>query len=209
MLPACPEPLPSDIDGALRKLAVLWARHPARPRLKHKAEAHWDNLLKDWSEDKNLPLLIRKREKGVARGEVVNHDSGRKLIPTDNSPASWAYLKAFCGELLSLSDIHQALEADRIPVAMVVDGEMRARSLYKCCRVAGPNTNKLGWKVCHKRDVGLNGRTSIKDRPLHTLQSHFQRFLAPSNIFLVPLNLGGLGEVSHFIEAVAEDQNGL
>jgi hypothetical protein len=183
-LPVCPNPLPPDVEGELGRLASLWARHVARPRIDPEIAAHWERLIESWSTDESLPLLIRKTEKGIARGEVVVHDSGRELIPTDNSPASWSYLQAFSGVRLDLSDIRRALDADAIPVAIVVDREMTVRARYKCCRVASPNPNRLGWKVCHKREVGLRGRGSLKHRRIADLQAHFRDFLSLSNIFL-------------------------
>ncbi|HNC85082.1 MAG TPA: hypothetical protein PK999_18665, partial [Nitrospira sp.] len=89
-----------------------------------------------------------------------------------------------------------------IPVAMVVTAEMQARATYKCSRSCFETPNKLGWKVCHIEPVGLHGRASITERPILELQGHFRRLLSPSNMFLVPLILAGLGEIPHFIKAV-------
>jgi hypothetical protein len=129
MLYRCPTPLPVDLDAELRRLASLWAEHPVRPRIDSKVATHWDALIAAWAEDDALPLLIRKWKNeeagkesgGEGRGEVIIHDSGRELVPADNSAASWSYLSAFCGELPSLSDIQKALKEDRIPVAMVTN----------------------------------------------------------------------------------------
>jgi hypothetical protein len=159
--------------------------------------------------DEKMPLLIRKSEKGIARGEVIVHDSGRVLISTDNSPASWSYLNAYSGLQPTLADVRRALDEDKIPVAMVIDREMALRSRYKCSRSLTPNPNKLGWKVCHKRGVRLSGRGPLKHRRLVDLQTHFRNFMSPSNMFLVPLSLGGLGEVPQFIEAIAFELHGL
>ena len=208
-LPHCPDPLPTEIDVGIHRLARLWAAHPMRPRLIPRIAARWDALISAWAADERLPLLVRKSESDVARGEVIIHDSGRELVPTDNSPASWSYMKAYAGEVPTLREVHGAFASDSIPVAMVVDREMRARSRYRCCRVKMLNPNAFGWKVCHKLEVGLNGRASLKNRPIVLLQAHFRDFLSPSNMFLVPLFLGGLGEVRHFIEAISRQPRGL
>jgi hypothetical protein len=199
----CPDPLPDDLVGELSSLARLWARHADCPHLDPRTALYWDELINSWSTDPKLPLLIRKREKGVARGEIIRHVTGRELVLTDNSPASWSYMLAFAGEKPSIEDIRVFLERDEIPVSMVVDRQMKARSRYLCSKVSVPNPNKLGWKVCHIKRVGLGGRGSVKERPIHELESHFRTFLAPSNMFLVPLALGGLGELPQFIEAMA------
>ncbi len=202
-------PAPPDIERLLKRLATLWAKHPARPRLALAAAKHWDRLIDSWIGDRQLPLLVRKREQGIARGEIVEHSSGRKLILTDNSPASWTYMEAFSGKLPSLSDIRCALKNDTIPFAMVVDRQMKARAQYKCCRGAFQGPNKLGWRVCHKRSVALGGRGPLRSRPIEELHEHFRNFLSPSNIFLVPSVLGGLGEIRHLIEAINREPHGL
>jgi hypothetical protein len=208
MLPECPNPLPADLDGELRRLASLWAKHPVRPRIEPREAAHWDDLIGAWAADESLPLFIRKSRGLEVRGEVIIHDSGRELVPTDNSAALWSYLSAFCGQMPSISDIRSALKEDLIPVAMMVTREMKERSLYKC-RVAELSPNTLGWKVCHRRRVGLGSRSPLKHRRLPDLQLHFRNFLSPSNMFLVPKLIGGLGEVPQFIEALSSEPRGL
>lgn len=204
-LPSCPDPLPEDLDRELARLASLWGKHSARPRLDATVARHWDELIMSWSVEPSLPLLVRKREQGIARGEVILHESGRKLVLTDNSPASWSYMLAFAKTKPSLEDIRGYLERDEVPVAMVIDRETKARARYKCSKVTVANPNILGWKVCHRRKVALLGRGTVKNRAITHLQSHFRSFLAPSNMFLVPLALGGLGELPHFIEASGDN----
>lgn len=205
----CPDPLPDDLAGELVSLGGLWARHADRPRLDVKTARHWDQLVGSWSNDPKLPLLIRKSERGVARGEMIHHATGREMVLTDNSPASWSYMLAFARETPSIEDVQGFLERDEIPIAMVVDRNMKARSRYRCAKVSVPNPNKLGWKVCHIKKVGLGGRQSVKQRPIRELQSHFRNFLSPSNMFLVPLILGGLGELPQFIEVMTDGLEGL
>jgi len=205
----CPNPLPDDLVAELTKLAGFWARHAICPRMDKRTSHHWDELVSTWSTDPKLPLLIRKKERGVARGEIIRHESGRELVLTDNSPASWSYMLAFAKEKPSIEDIRGFLKRDEIPVSMVVDGEMNARSRYRCSLVAGLNPNKLGWKVCHIQKVGLGRRRTVKQRPILDLQLHFRAFLAPSNMFLVPKILGGLGELPQLIEAMAHTRDAL
>jgi hypothetical protein len=112
---------------------------------------------------------------------------------------------AFAKVTPSLTEIRDWLDRNEIPVAMVVDREMLARARYTCSKVTIANPNKLGWKVCHRRKLALRGKGSVKHRDIGYLQAHFRDFLSPSNMFLVPLALGGLGEIQHFIEAVTDD----
>ncbi len=208
-LPVCPDPLPSELNIQIEHVADLWAKSPARPRIAPAIARHWDDLIKAWSEDESLPLLVRKSESGIARGEIFLHESGRQLVSTDNSPASWSYMLAIAGERPDIARVSACLAADEIPVAMIVDREMRARSRYKCSRVSIPNPNSLGWKVCHKHRVALRGRGPLAQRRIEDLRSHFRDFLSPSNIFLVPLVLAGLGELPQFIAAIGRESGGL
>jgi hypothetical protein len=204
-LPSCPCPLPEDLNQELSALASMWAKHAARPRLDAEVVRHWDELIHQWSIDRSLPLLLRKQERGIARGEVILHESGRELVLTDNSPASWSYMLAFAKAKISLEEVRDCLERNEIPVAMIIDREMIARSRYKCSRVKAVNPNAYRWKVCHRSRVALEGSGTVKKRSLKLLQEHFKRFLSPSNMFLVPLALSGLGELPHFIDAMGND----
>jgi len=205
LLPRCPDPLPEDLDRELKRIGDLWAEHPVRPRLDAAVARHWDELVRSWSVDPELPLLIRKKQAGVARGEMVKHESGRQLVLTDNSPASWSYMLAFAREDPSLDNIRGYFERAEIPVAMVVDGQMHARAHYIAALADIANPNVLGWKVCHRRRVALHGHGAVQNRDIAHLQSHLRNFLSPSNMFLVPLELAGLGELPHFIDAIGDD----
>jgi hypothetical protein len=55
------------------------------------------------------------------------------------------------------------------------------------------------------RRIGLGGRDPLKHRHLLDLKLHFRDFLSPSNMFLVPKALGGLGELPQFIEALSDE----
>jgi hypothetical protein len=58
-LPGCPNPLPVDLDSELERLAVLWAKHPTRPRLGTNVAKHRDRLIGLWISDESPPLFIR------------------------------------------------------------------------------------------------------------------------------------------------------
>lgn len=201
-LARCPDPLPKDLVGQIEALASFWAAHPTRPRLPTQAIASWDALVREWADELSLPLLIRKVGRDTVRGKILEHQSGRELVCTDNSPAAWLYMQADAGLRMAPTDVRDALASDRIPMAMVMDSRMREEARYRCSRISGPSPNVLGWKLCHKRQVRLRGRGPVETRPIELLREHFIDFLSPSNMFLVPLNLGGLGELQEFIAAI-------
>jgi hypothetical protein len=206
-IPLCPDPFPPELDQPLQELAATWAKSANRPSPIPRIVAEWDKLLEEWASDETLPLFVRKKQKDYSRGQSVAHQSGRELIPTDNSPAQWSFAMALVGAKPNLADIHDLLLAKKIPIAMIMGPAERERAMYHGLRSEVPNPNALGWKVCHKDGVRLRGRGDINAISLTHLQAHFKRFLAPSNMFLVPKALAGLGELPQFIEAMREEMS--
>jgi hypothetical protein len=78
---------PADVDRQLRRLATLWAKHSCPPRIDPKVAAHWDKLIAAWAADDDLPLFIRKWKGVEVRGDIIIHDTGRAVVPADNSAA--------------------------------------------------------------------------------------------------------------------------
>ena len=66
--------------------------------------------------------------------------------------------------------------------------------------------NADGWKVCHIDPVGLRGRTPLARRPLGALVEVARRLVSPRNMFLVPKDRAGFGELPEVI-AVARRMN--
>lgn len=205
-LPSCPDPLPADLASAVECLASLWATHPDRPRIEAAVIGNWEKLITDWIGDKQLPLLIRKSGNGGLRGEKSCHKSCRGLVRADNSPAWWSCALAFSGKCPSISDIHDLFERDQIPFALTLTQQEKAHSTYKCTSkiLRRNNPNKLGWKVCHRTAIGLSSNNSIEQMPIENLEKHFRQFISPSNMFLIPKKLGGLGELPQFICAIGD-----
>jgi hypothetical protein len=86
---------------------------------------------------------------------------------------------------------------------MALAREERVKAKYRCNRQA-LNLNELGWKVCHRVGVG-EGRPRISEQaPWERICSHFRRFVSPSNLFLVPKEWSGLGELSSVIRAFGD-----
>src|SRR5947207_10343598 len=89
IFPPAPERLPSEMLRLLAELARLWAVGPQRPRPDSLVLEHWEKLISAWAADPNLPLLVRKF--GDNRGSRLVHQTGRPVVPADNSPAQCAY----------------------------------------------------------------------------------------------------------------------
>ncbi len=223
---ACPDPLPEDLQRLASTLAAAWLSHPARARVDQATCDHWRTLLRLWTEDRSFPLYIRKAAGN--RGSIVEHVSGRHLVPVDNSVAHWALALALMGLKPALSDIRLWIDTDRIPVALALTKSEKAQAAYRhllsntprvvssidaveIVRVGGnsyvlPSLNALGWKVCHVEAVGI-GRGDIRELPMDVLAAHFRRYLDPSNMFLVPKTWAGLGEMPEMIAAAHAEKN--
>jgi hypothetical protein len=189
-----------EISNSLRELGRAWAISPSRPRIDTKALQAWKDLARAWASS-SLPLVIRKS--GLARGSVIRHESGRDLVIADNSPAQWAFNRAFGGAVYALADVISLMEMDQIPFTYIAKASEKPLMRYKCTLKAEDNINARGWKLCHIQEIGLGTRTPIERLEIGTLVNHFIRFVDPNNHFLVPLAWGGLGEVPEVIESIA------
>lgn len=199
-IPACPDPIPPEMDELLLRLAQMWRDAPSRPRVALSVCAAWDGLLLQWQQS-DLPLLIRQVRKEMARGEALSHVSGRTIIPTDNTTANWVLSQALEGLCPTISDIALKFAQRSMPVAMMFKGKAESDRAWQKGTREGVLLNALGWKVCHIEPVGL-GRGDLLQRPLSELQDHFFKFLSPTNMFVVPKALGGMGELPHFVSAM-------
>jgi hypothetical protein len=138
-----------------------------------------------------VPLFVRKGSAG--RGLMLTHASGRRLIPSDNSPAVWAFTLALQGQRPTIEQVRELIEARKIPVEFTRLG-------------AYGELNKAGWKLAHVQKLGLNVRGPLEGLPLPVLREHFCKFLAPVNMFVVPKGWAGLGEVPEVIEAIQSER---
>jgi hypothetical protein len=183
------------MDIPMRQLAAAWATSPLRPRVALSVKRHWADLVNQWADDPTIPLFVRKASAG--RGRTLTHVSGRCLIPGDNSPAVWAFTNALQGQCPTIKQVREALSARKIPVEFT--------------RLGGyGELNKAGWKLAHMQPVGLKVRRPLEELPLTTLRKHFDNFLSPANMFVVPKAWPCLGEMPAVIEAIEnEDRNGM
>jgi hypothetical protein len=200
-LPPCTNDLPAERVEHIERFAAAWAISPVRPCPSVAVIEHWRALLSEWAADPSLPIYVRKRANN--RGAEIAHPSGRKLIPTDNSPAHWAYTLACAGECPSLQTIRQWVEHDLIPVAMILTASERQNPTHPCVLSNQYNVNRQGWKLAHISPVGLNTKTHLVDLPLERLVQNFLNLMSPGNMFVIPLHWAGLGETIQVIEALA------
>ena len=96
-LPTSPSVLPGAIDALLSQLADAWAGSEIRPKVPADISAHWDALIEECLASKDLPLFVRRWGRAEARGQIVQHISGRQLVPSDNTLANWVFVQAYAG----------------------------------------------------------------------------------------------------------------
>lgn len=178
----------NELREPLADLGERWAASRHRPRPQPDILVAWDKLLSDWVQS-DLPLVLRDQAR---RGETLAHISGRLLIFGDNSPANWSFGLALRGIVPSIEDIVAVGVAEIVPLSFLAKGEAAKRNL-----------NRAGWKVCHINPVSDRKRTKPENSELDRLAAGFVRFLSPRNIFLIPKQISGAGELPEVIEAVA------
>jgi len=159
-------------------------------------------LIDEWASTKDLCLFVRKRGRDDARGQVIAHTTGRSLVPCDNTLAHWAFVAAFRGECPSIEDIRRSVDKRELPVAMALKAFELPLCEFRTLRNRIENLNKLGWRVCHRVSIGIRKPGSLSELPIEDLKLHFKRFLAPSNMFLVPKLFGGMGELPSMLEVM-------
>ncbi|MBE3093752.1 MAG: hypothetical protein IMZ52_01885 [Actinobacteria bacterium] len=199
--------MPDTIENLLSQLASEWYYSEMRPRISEKSLEHWDKLITDWSENQELPLLIRKPKEG--RGQSLVHIATRReLIPTDNSPANWSFFHAYQKIEFDLKDIRKLFDDGEIPIAFLLSKYEGQNAVYKKnMQRSETNINRSGWTVCHINPVGLNKNKKIIEMSIEELKQHFKDFLSPSNMFLIPSDLEGFGELPHLIQEMKNKKN--
>ncbi len=96
-------------------------------------------------------------------------------------------------------------ERDQIPVALALEKSEKGVATYKCCLPGRGNLNKRGWKLCHIEGVGLLERKETGELPIEKLEDRFRKLLSPRNMFVVPKDRSGLGELPEMIAAVRKE----
>lgn len=178
----------------ISELGKIWNKK--RPRIEPNIERAWDTLIDIWAESSDLPLILRKSS-GI-RGKEYQHSSGRSIVVSDNSPAQWVCYRALKGDVPTTDNIREYLADDKIPMSYAIKKSDKVHVDYK--RTLGEfSLNKLGWKLCHISPVGIKSRKKIDELNINEVVSKFKNLLKPSNFFLVPKLLGGLGEVEEFV----------
>lgn len=195
-----------DIFGEkLAELAADWATSPLRRKPGVETVRRWGALLDDWVRS-DIPLIVRKSS--FARGSEHQHvPSGRVLTFADNTTAHWAMSLALKDVVPSIEGIRSMMDAGTIPTFFALKRAERATLRYGAVGFFGSTELNKIWKVCHIDPIGLRYQSDVLSMDLDILSSHMKSFLWPGNMFLVPIEYGGLGETREFCEAMRMELN--
>lgn len=186
-----------DIQNKIKELGRLWKESENGFKIPMRILNSWEQLISNWATDSSMPLIIRK---GSARGQEFEHPSGRKIIISDNTFALWVYHNASKQNVFSIDEIKKMLENNNIPMVYALKKEEKevAKHTKTLGSFALSDANSK-WKLCHISPVGLNSRKHIEDFEIEILIEHFKRYANPKNMFALPKEIGGLGEIQEFI----------
>lgn len=185
-----------DIRSKIREIGALWRSSPNNPSIDQEVVNQWEKLIDDWIEDSNMPLIVRKETN--KRGQSFRHSTtGREIIIADNSVALWVYGHVLKGKVFTLSQIRELLQNNELPVVFMATKEIRKNAKYAKALGKNPLSN---WKLCHIESIGLNTNTPIIDLDIEVIKEHFRKYVSPKNMFVLPKEIGDLGEIEAFIE---------
>lgn len=196
-IPECSEKLPDEISQTIRELGKQWKQSATNHIIKQEIINKWDNLIEEWVNVSEIPIIVRKSRE--IRGSVITHKTGRIIIISDNSIAQWVCYKAMQEIVPTLEDIKKFLDEDQIPMSFAIRKAEKDRVKYKRT-LKNYSINKHGWKLCHKKKVGLNTTNDISDIDMDIIKERFLNLMKPSNFFVLPIKWGGLGELQEFID---------
>ena len=184
-----------EIRMKIKEIGILWRNSPNNPRIDVEVLTNWNNLIEEWIADKDMPLIIRKETN--KRGQSFVHPCGREIIVSDNTVAIWVYSNVLKGTVFTLSQIKDLLNQKELPVVFMATKEIKEKAKYT--KPLGSNALS-DWKLCHIQPVGFNTNTSIEDLEISDIEDHFRKYVNPNNMFVLPKEIGYLGEIDVFIE---------
>ena len=185
----------NDIREKIREIGRLWRMSEHNPRIDNDVLQNWEHMIDEWIADKNMPLIIRKDTN--KRGQSFIHACGREIIVSDNTFAIWVYHCVMNGMTYTLSQLKEMLSCNDIPMVFIQTKDILKKGKY---------TRPLGayslpeWKLCHIEPIGFNSNKSIEELDILDIQEHFRKYANPCNMFVLPKEIGDLGEIQIFID---------
>lgn len=184
-----------DIREKMKELGQLWHNSPNNPLIDDEVLRKWGNLIDEWVVDEDMPLIIRKETS--KRGQSFTHPCGREIIVSDNTVALWVYSNVLKGKVFTLLQIKELLRQNELPMVFMATKEIKAKAKY----TKPLSSNALAdWRLCHIEPVGFNTNTRIENLEISDIEEHFRKYVNPNNMFVLPKEIGYLGEIDIFIK---------
>lgn len=184
-----------EIRQKIKEIGTLWRKSPNNPQIDNEVLKNWGDLIEEWAEDESMPLIIRKETS--KRGQSFKHPCGREVIVSDNTVAIWVYSNVLKRRVFTLSQIKKLLKENELPMVFMATKDIKANAKYT--KPLGSNA-LLDWKLCHIEPIGFNTNTAIMDLKISDIKNHFRNYVNPNNMFVLPKEIGYLGEIDVFIE---------
>ena len=184
-----------DIREKIKEIGRLWRMSEHNPHIDDDVLLNWNHVIDEWIDNKNMPLIIRKDRS--MKGQSFIHPCGREIIVSDNTFAIWVYYCVMNGKTYTLSQLKEMLSSNEIPMVFMQTKEILEKGKY---------TKPLGtyslpeWKLCHIEPVGFNSNKLIEELDIKDIQEHFRKYANPNNMFVLPKEIGDLGEIQVFID---------
>lgn len=190
-----------EIKTKIKEIGRLWRESKHNPVILTDVLVSWNETIDNWIKDCDMPLIVRKETK--KKGQSLTHPCGREIIISDNSFAIWVFGRAMNNETFSISQLKKMLYNNEIPIVMMQTKEIKEKGKYT---MPLGSYSLSGWKVCHIEPVGFNTNKPIEELNINQIENHFRKYANPNNMFLLPKDLGPLGEIKLFIDEQKSDK---
>lgn len=161
-------------------LEDLFLDHIVHALPSYKNIVYWHNLLMEYVNDGNAPLLIRKQtiDKKDCRGKIIaGKSSNVEMLFADNGPA-WAVLKyCFYGNRPSLSEWKDMVSNLDIPC--------HRNDISK--KINNDHHNARGWHIAHIEKINDGSNPHLWNKS--EIRQKCLKFLHPLNYFPFPLDV--------------------
>lgn len=185
-----------EIREKIKEIALLWKGSEHNPYIGNDVLESWEQVINEWIEDEEMPLIIRK-DANKLKGQSFIHPSKREIIVSDNTFSIWVCGRVMNNETYTLKQLKEMLFNNEIPMVFMQTEDVKNKGKY---------TKPLGgfslpdWKVCHIDPVGFNSNKSIEELDILAIKEHFKKLASPYNMFVLPKEIGDLGEIQIFID---------
>lgn len=184
-----------EIREKIKEIGLLWHKSKHNPHIDEEIMNHWEGIIETWINDESMPLIVRKDTS--KKGQAFRHPSGREIIISDSTFAIWIFGRVLSRDIYSLPKLRDMLSQNKIPMVFMQTEQVREKGEY---------TKPLGsfslpeWKLCHIEPIGFNTNKSLEEIDINDIKEHFRKYASPRNMFVLPKEIGDLGEIPIFIE---------